>query len=90
MERESLQVGIVLSIEGEFLEGICPFVCLNLRVGHETIAHSGAEDLKCLFLVGNSAHVHNVVNIDEAFDGVRSFGSCLLVFIVLEETVALG
>jgi hypothetical protein len=93
LERERLKVGItgiVFSIEGEFLESISPLVRFYFRVGHESIAHSRAQDLKHLFLFGDSTHIDDVVHVDEAFYGVGSFGSRLLVLVVLQETVALG
>ena len=96
LERERPQViatrsrSIVFPIEGELLESVSPLVCFHFRVGHETIPHTRAEDLKSLFLVGDPTHVDNVVNVDESLDGVGSLGSCLFVLVVLEKTVALG
>ena len=97
LERERLQViatcrsrSVIFPIEGKLLESISPLVCFHFRVGHETIPHARAEDLKSLFLIGDPTHVDNVVNIDESLDGVGSLGSRLFVLVVLEETVALG
>lgn len=77
-ERVCWRVHWVSPVEDLFADGLDPLICLCVRIGHEPMAHSGAEHLKTLLPLTHPMHLHYVVDIDEGFGRLQSCGSLLI------------
>ena len=77
------------AVQDETSDTLNPFICLEVRVGHEAIAKAWTQDFKALLAIHNTMNLHNIMHINETLGKVHPC-CCLLIFIDLNEARAMG